>query len=767
MSIAQDLITTKEYPVQCNMATENITNKQMAGGYLSPDWAVNPDEAEPYLKQAAEAGFLGYILFVRHMKQSITEPRVVKAVARITEIAHRHGLKLLLDTETTWWAANLVEAHPEAALWRICPMQAKARKGHVRVGLEKPKKSQITRYEEVSAVYIQSEGEWKRVPADGFTADWQGNMLDALDGHGLTIEVKLSEAYTGPIRLYISISQKDWIDFAHPAYHEMMKSILDSYAHIPLDGVTWDEPGKGHDSLKAFAAGEGLLKLFEDTHGYDLREKLIYLDLYDGTAEAVRVRTDYFQALSDMHYNGQKFHNDYAKKLWGDDIILGTHQTYSGLPLDLGCGVMDHFRLGEVLSAAWTDGGISFERKIHIFPLMLADSIKKELKLRDAYYNDWFLQPWMEQILWFNRLKTLWHINTFAHVYSEPLEYHVNMRWPEFSKPFEADIKLQDSVDTFIGEQYSDTDIAIWYGWEGYAALPKWGARAVYTFFMNTSLLLTDTGLFGDYVSNKGLAGATVEDGRMIINDQPYKVVIIPYAHALPEEIYTKLIDAAKQGVKVVFVGPPPEFSLKNRIEGKATAATALDFCKTIGVEDVTFADFEDVINERDVVIDSDSCEPTHLEILCPVELTTATAMRDVLGAITVVKAADSDLYWLPSLDPRDDLSNLIAPWCEGKVEVFSRNAYHRTFSSDKAADDFVLVLAPREGMPGWGIIPEALVNRRASLRPPNKPLIMDALVKLGDKQWRVTGGAWCALRIQNGEIVESLADDAMKMEAL
>ncbi len=816
--------------------TTGIENKQMAGGYVSPEWVVNPELAEPYLKQCAEAGFFAYILFVRHMKQTVMDERVRDAVGKIVEIAHRHGVKLLLDTDPTWWASDLIELYPEAALGRIIPVDARAHKGHIRTGVTKPVNGRIMQFREISALYAESgewrpariaaqsvsggvasseggpniqhrtsnaqrptsniqEGEaygWERIESGDFTCEWQGCRPGGHSGAGLTLDIRLNEAYTGPVRVYVMVSISNLMDHAHPRYLEMQKTILDRYADIPLDGVTWDEPGKGHDSLKEFRAGEGLLELFRKTNGYDLRDKLIYLDQCDGTAEAVRVRCDYFRALSDMNYNCQYEHNEHAKKLWGDDIIRGTHQTFSGLPLDLACGVMDHFRLGKVLTGAWTDGGINFERKILVFPLMLADSIKKELKQRDAYYNDWATEPHIEPMRFFNRLKTLYHVNTFAHIYSDALEYHVNMRLPDFAEPFEADVPLQDGLDALIGERLGDTDVAVWYGWEGYAALPKWGARVVYTFFQNISLLLTDTGLHGDFISNEGLEAAHVEGDRLMINDRPYKVVILPYAHALPKGVYETVMAAAEQGVKVVFVGPPPEFGLIENsslgqdqqdlqddraardeslphpvdpVDPVKYSSLKLGFCEAVGVEPVSFADFEDAMAAAGVHIDPDGWEPTWLDVICPVAPTTAEATRNIEQAITVVKAADKELYWMPSLDPRDDLTDLIAPWCESKVEVFSRNAYHRTFSDPQSPDDVVLVLAPREGMAGWGLMPDGGASNAVAMRPPVKPVNLDALIKIGDKELRVTGEQWCVLHIRDGEVVEYLADDGVRIE--
>jgi len=267
--------------------------------------------------------------------------------------------------------------------------------------------------------------------------------------------------------MYLAVTQSSFLDHAHPAYLRMQRKILNAYRDVQLDGVCWDEPGKGHGSLTIFRAGEGFLALFKQRNGYDLRDKLIYLDHFDGTREAVKVRCDYFGTLSDMHYHAQDEHNRQAQRLWGRDIIRGTHQTWSGLPLDLAAGVMDHFKLGEVLTGAWTDGGVDFERKIGAFPLMLADSIKKELAQRDSYYNNWSFGPSVELNKFFLRFMTLYHVNTFIHTYSYHSETLSNMQVEPIRSAYDQEQVMLDRFDQLIDERLSDTDVAIWYGWQG------------------------------------------------------------------------------------------------------------------------------------------------------------------------------------------------------------------------------------------------------------------------------------------------------------
>lgn len=727
--------------------------KQIAGGFMSPEWVKNPDLAEPYIKRAAKAGYFAWVMFTRQMKQSIEHPRVHAAMKKISRLMHKHGIKFILDTDPTWWAEELIEERPETALWCITPARTTAVNGAFYKLVPAPGvKSPQHVFKEVSALYIFPDGKPRLLKKKDYSFDWQ-NRNKPMDG--TDIKGRIKNGYSGPVLIYVAVTQSALIDHAHPSYLKMQRKLLNCYRDVKIDGVCWDEPGKGHGKLTEFRAGEGLLALFKERNGYDLRSKLIYLDHFDGTPEAVRVRGDYFSTMSDMHYRAQQAHNRHARRLWGKDIICGSHQTWSGLPCDLGAGVMDHIKLGELLTGAWTDGGVDFERKINAFPLMLADSIKKELCQRDSYYNNWSYSPSVELNKFFLRYMTLYHINTFIHTYSYHSETLCNMQVEPIKSVYDKEQIMLDRFDQLVGERLSDTDVAIWYGWEGYAAAPKWCARATYTFFQNISLILTDRGVYGDFVSGPAIAGAKIENKRLVMGENSYRVIVVPNAHAIPREVYRALIRAAKAGVKVVFTGLPPQFT---------ETGNKIDFCKTMSVEPVTISDFENALAANDVSIPIDAWEPLFVDMVCPVTPLEATVQQNSERECIALKAPRGELYWMPGLDPREDLVDLIEPWCESKVEIYSPNAYSRVFSNRDDANDFVLVLAPREGTPGMGLVPERLVQGEIR-RPDTKHVKLKVLARVNGKELRVAGAPWCAIHFVDGKIVAYLADDSMRIQ--
>ena len=115
------------------------------------------------------------------------------------------------------------------------------------------------------------------------------NQHYAFPKPGFVLKGRLPRRYSGKAVFYMAVKTYGVVDVAHPRYLKGQEELIDFYADIPLDGFTWDEPGKGMSDMSCFKAGSGFMALFEKLHGYPLRPSLIYLDQYDGTPKAARV----------------------------------------------------------------------------------------------------------------------------------------------------------------------------------------------------------------------------------------------------------------------------------------------------------------------------------------------------------------------------------------------------------------------------------------------------------------------------------------------
>ncbi|MCF6174889.1 MAG: hypothetical protein L3J71_03895 [Victivallaceae bacterium] len=715
--------------------------KQIAGGFLSVKWVQNPALAEPYIKHAAEVGYKAWMCVVRHMNLNIFDESVKKAVAQVVKIVHKYDMKFILDTDPTHWAETMTARDLDSALWVIIPQKIEVENGCFEIFTPEPKGSRQADIVEISGAYELVNGSFRNILPE-LKIEWQHAMIG---GSGFQLQGRLPNDFNGTIKLYITASDISKIDHGSELLLNMQREILNEYSDIPIDGVAWDEPGKGHGSLTSFRSGKDYLTRFKRTNGYDLKDKLIYLDEFDETPEAIKLRCDYYRTLSDMHYHVQFEHNKLAKELWGDDIILGTHQTWSGLPTDLAAGVFDHFRLGEVLSEAWTDGGFDLERKTALFPLMLADSIKKGLGKPNAYYNDWCYRPDPGKYRLMNRLKTLYNINTFTHIYSDFSEGLVNMRTEPMKNCVESDVEMLDSLNKLLGDKQGESQFAVWYGWEGYASLPKKFARTLYTFFQNTSLLLTNASLFADYVSTELLNSAEVRNGLLCTRGGSYRGLLLPYARVLPDGLWEKLLEWNEQGIKIMFIGPEPLMTNNGK---------EIDFVGTTGFKSYGLNAYDKFMSG----IEPDAYEPAFIDATPEVQVIGEQGIEQIcdrFDRLTALKTK-SGIYWMPGLDPREDMLDILNSWYSNSIKVYGK-CISRIFKKD-GEDDFVIILAPLQGSPGWGITPSCK-EKHGETRPQIKLPSFDGIIEVSGKIFKFSNCEWAALKFREGKLIDQMVE--------
>jgi len=293
-------------------------NKQVAGGFLSVEWLHHPERALPHLQRAAERGYGVWFCVVRHMKPDLFDPEVKEALRVIVRLAHECGLKFILDTDPTHWAERCTARDYNARLESIIPVAVNAAGGHFEAFVRELGNRQST-IVEISKAYNLSDPDQ---PMD-VTCEWH-HIGKPILGYRLVGRIG---NYTGPAKIYVTAATNNLLDHASATCMEMQSELLRMYSDLPLDGIAWDEPGKGHGSLNCFRSGRDFLAWFRRDNGYDLMDKLVWLNEFHDTPEAVKIRCDYRRTWGDIHFHIQKRHFDEAKAIWGMDIILGTHPT--------------------------------------------------------------------------------------------------------------------------------------------------------------------------------------------------------------------------------------------------------------------------------------------------------------------------------------------------------------------------------------------------------------------------------------------------------
>jgi hypothetical protein len=724
--------------------------KQVAGFILSPDWVYDPQLALPYLKEMADHGYVVAVCFVRSMRWTVCDAPVHDCIKQLAVIAHQLSMQFVLDTDHAFWDAPFVESHPDAVMLVYGSAETTAHDGIFTVSVANPPTWEGTCVlDDLVAIYCPDGAGYQHIPATEIEWTWQNCAKPV---QGVQVRGRLSDTYNGPLVAYIAFRMWGQADLAHPASLEAQRQLIAQYRDVALDGFGWDEPAKGMGHPGYFKAGRGFLELFRRENGYELLPNLIYLDHLSDTAQAVRIRSDYYRTLNTMNLQAQEEHNRYAVEGFGKELFFGTHQTWSGLPMDLAAGVIDYFRLGRVLTAAWTDGSWDVELRYQAFHYLLADGVRLELGLRDAYYNDWTAEvPAVENMRFANRFKKLFHVNWFNIFFSHFTEHIVNFRFEPLRTRAIEEIRDLDAFDALLDEgMAAQSDIAWLFLWEGIAALPKWFSRVYYTYCGNTALHLADRGLFATLVGLQSIADAVIDAQGFTIHGRRYRVLLVPYAYALPEATYCKILSMAEAGIPVVFVGPPPSFT-------DAGVDLRETFVNLLGTAPFTLAQYEAAYHAHHAPVPLNQWEPEWFDFAYPMTVTDGQATYDAEGDLLYVRSPRLPLYYLSQLDPREDLVNLLAALTKPVAETFAEGTYLRIFAGPQHPMRQV-VLAVAHGH----IAEEALVpDRYARARPPRKPHAVKAHIQVQGGTLIIHGGSWCAVRLEDGQITGVVGDAA------
>ncbi|MBU4366547.1 MAG: hypothetical protein KKF10_05390 [Verrucomicrobia bacterium] len=730
----------------------NIERNQVICIFYSPDLMASPAKFTELVRESKAQGYGIVMGFFRHMKLNLLSPEVVECVRRSTRICHQHGLKYTLEMDATWWGYHLAERHPETALC-VCRQGAgTAVRGRFEVVMSLPKiampYSQTT-CTGLAAVFLSGKNgkpvhldpaKLREMKIEYFLPMYGKKTYEDVQVHNfyrsgggdscVTITGQLPREYSGQVTLYAKFRDTSHAYVGHPKYLHLQKELLDLYKDIPLDGVGWDEAVRGAD-LESYKMGEGFFDLFRRKRGYRLTEKLIYLDAYENSPEAVRTRMDYFDLLSDVNLQAQAEFNAHARKLFGKDIILGIHQTWGGIACDLRAGCFPYFKLGKVLTDAYTDTCWMVPRET-VYQNYLADSLRKELGLEKAYLNDWGGIETNELTNYYTRLKFLFKMNwvtMYMGIASEGLpNFPVTDVWPETGRC----AALLDRFNAFLGQDLlPSADVAIWHGWEGIACLNNFFVRLYHGAISNIAMACLERNVHFDFVSSDPVDGCTTEKGFVRMGKRRYRTFVVPYACALRTRTFHKLQEMARAGVEVVFFGPPVQWEIDRRRDLSG------EFAQMTGMAPLSLAAFSEYYRERKPVPDfATSWEPPAVDFVYPVQATTAEEIRDMNGNLFGIRKGT--VTYLPVVDPREHLVDLLARRHGANIRLYSDSSFCRVHEGGGSKERVVVIVSR--------------MNRT-----------LDAVLKIGPDELFVRGGRWAAFRFQEGRITGSFCDHGVE----
>jgi hypothetical protein len=725
-------------------------SKQAMGLFLTPEWLHDFADMESAIKAAAESNFGIIIGFARHMRYTVTSPQVHDAVKAAVGISHRYGLKFAMDFDWAHWGGEFAEKNPEMAMWHIVPAESACRNGRFDFCIPYVDSHGPTVVAEISAVYgFDSDGAVAslgtrdyELQQESFTSGFPLPTLDderqtseyrrpSTRGYYLRLSGKVKNNELDKIRFYVAMRSYKQPDVAHPDYLQAQAELLDMYNDVPLDGVAWDEPGKG-GSLKSYKAGRGFLSFFEQQCGYDLRTRLLELD--NGMdATSLQTRRDYYQTLNEMNYQAQDEFNRKAKSLFGEDIFLGTHHTFSGMAMDLRCGCSDYFRLGKTLSAAFTDTGWDVTPHSEtVYNYVLVDSLRKEFDQPLSYVNDWSWTPHTAWYDYYTRLKMLYRIewfNIFLGRHSEGFPtFPWDSHWPEVGR----NAGLLEEFREFISSTNEpQSEMAVWHSWEGPAYLESashYYIRMWMTCNYNLSEESLKQGRFFDYASTGAIENGKVANGTINLPGGEYNTLVLPYAVIMTEQVWDKIRECVKAGVEVIFVGPPPSRLIDS---GKDISK---EFCELCGIEPTNFDKYDAWFKARKPIPSFTDWEPEKIDFRFPIALQPGSKQlfNDDNEAIGVRNNA---VTWLTSPDPREQFfRHLSRPESDTPHSEHYGNGYSRILTGNNP-DEFILVcVAPLHG-------------------------VLHEQFSFDDLSFGMEGGRWAVLKISGRKIVNKLLD--------
>ena len=512
---------------------------QAIGIWYTPDLMKDFALVQREIDKAKAANFDILVAFFRWMHINCRHPEAIDCVERSVEYAHQLGMKYMVDTDPTWWQTDFTEkVSPDAALRYLVQGRTRATAGRFLHYFAAPGIAIVhtqETFDRVVAVFVEDDDGGYRFVDPG-ECEIRMEVGRAWDGLGestaKTPYCRVSGQVAGggnrDVILYTAFKVFAYVDFAHPAFLAASRELLDAYAHIRLDGVGWDEPGRFGWRKTGYRAGNGFLKFFEEQKGYDLVPNLIHLDEPIDAVRGTQVRHDYYDALAAMNVWAEGDHFDYARKLFGNDILLGTHQTW--VPMgDESIGFGDYLRTGKLLNPAWVDvftrdeaHAASFNDMLHVY--CLGDSIRKEYGHRQVFSNDYFQPIQAGQVAFFTRMKMLFDVSWFYLWVGEHTEYMPNLgdrHAPEIA----AAAKTLNDFQRFMGDDYrTRTDTAVLLSPAGLSAFP----RANYDLPVRNLVLMRyhlvrhflRAGRCFDYVGQCNLERAKVDDGVFSFGDR-------------------------------------------------------------------------------------------------------------------------------------------------------------------------------------------------------------------------------------------------------
>lgn len=625
----------------------------------------------------AASGYGIVRVIVRQTNFAHRSPEVIAAVAVATEAAHRHGMRLVLDCEPHQLVGREIgRAFPEAMGQRLFRATGPVRAGTFRVDFQLPVLEGVV-FDHLAAVALD-DGTLHAIPVPAFEQVWETTM--GLDGiaderqdyvggrsfamrRHLRISGRLPTAVDGTLVVYASLRERELVDFAAPEVRQWYRGLVDDYAHIPLDGLCWDEPAIAGD-WQSYRYGQAFARRFVELNGYALGERLHLLDAPGMDAQSVRVRLDYYRTLNETLAEAQADLIAAARARFGHGILLGNHHTWMGEGgiNDYRAGAVDYFRLNDAMDAGYTDC-CWWDAASVAYSYALGSSLGRLTPSGEAECNTWHWKPTNRSTAYNARLMSLMRITWFNIWYGDDADtcrYPSHYTWPVTV----ASTRRHQAYQRFLGAAVPVVEVAVLHDWMGVCCANLAHAANLHkAFCLNFAKRAQGMNLAFDFIDSRLLASSTVEGDELRNRLGAYRVLIIPGAAVLDRPAWDAVVAFAAAGGQVLFAGPPPTLDA----DGGDLSG---DFSRLLGI-DPLHADAYDAWF-RSACPRLPTGRPDRFDLAYPVDAEPARLLRSPEGDANGVVAPAGAAMWFSGYEASEAVARQCRRLLPGTVRCLS-----------------------------------------------------------------------------------------------
>lgn len=682
---------------------------QSMGLWLNEPLLRQPERIAAAVAELAAAGY-GFIrLFLRNSNYGYRSPEVVAGMARAVAAAHRHGMRAAMDCEPhDIVGRDMIRSYPDAMGCKLVRCAVPVVDGHWRLRAETPAlyAGAAAWFDGFEAAFLRADGQVRRVDpgysrSRGSGFDRNGNIhrelfyREGVPGHNRAIHDlrgQLPGVVAGELIVYVRYLARNVMDFWAEGFQRYYEDLLDCYREVPLDGIGWDEPAIAGD-WHSYRYGEGFAAAFARRHGYALADRLYLLDEPGLAPVAVQVRLDYYRTLNEGLAQAQANLIAKARALFGPRLLLGTHHTWQGEGgiNDYRAGAVDYFRLTDNMDAGYSDCSWWDPASV-AYAYVLAASLARLTPSGEAEANTWHQQPTVANVRRNVNLMSLMNITWFNIWFGGDCDCVLQQghyTWPETV----AGMHRHQALQRRIGRRQPVADVAIWHGWEGVCAWNREGlANAQKSFCLNTSELFINRSIAVDFIDSRLLA-ASRSEGDCLVNELGrYRVLVLPYALALPRRAFAVAAAFAQAGGRVIFVGTPVAVDE----EGQSLAG---DFARLLGTPEIGG---EHYLAGLAAVATLPPYRPQRLEVCRPLPAEWPRLRISCEGETHGVASPDGHAIFLSDLDPGQRLIECLEDKLSDDVRAYGDNLLWRLY---RGPGGDCLAVAAREDRPLRGLV--------------------------------------------------------------